>query len=101
VRDMNKLDSESRRVLQDVLKQLYFTAEIIQVNAIEEQSHIPTWDVETDRGPRTFDMASTRRDIRILERGRLLIRDADGNRYEIPDYRQLDAFSKAIIESMV
>jgi len=95
VRDLNELDSESQRVLQDVLNQLYFVAEIIQVNVIEEQSHIPKWDVETDRGPRTFDLASTRRDIRILERGRILIRDADGNRYEIPDYRQLDAFSNS------
>ena len=101
VRDLNELDAESRLVLNDELERLYFTAEIVQINAIEEQSHIPTWDVETDRGPRVFDMASTRRDLRVMERGRILIRDADGNRYEIPDYRQLDAFSKAILETMI
>ncbi len=99
--DLNDLDADSRRVVEERLSLLYFTAEISQINTIYEEFHIPKWEVETDRGPRTFEIASTRRDIRVLEGGRILIRDADGNRYEIPDYRLLDPISRGMIETIV
>ena len=60
---------------------------------------MPRWQVETDRGPRTFEIRSSRRDMRVLSAGRILIRDADGNLYEVPDYRQLDPQSRALVET--
>lgn len=99
--DASLLDPESLEVLDEKLRVTYFMARITQINAIYEEFHIPKWEVETDRGPRDFEIGSTRRDIRILDRGRILIRDADGNRYEIPDYRELDPVSRSMIETMV
>lgn len=83
------------------LERNYFTPRIVQVNAIEVNYHVPKWDVQTDRGPRIFEIRSTRRDILILSGGRILIRDADGNRYEIPDYHRLDPVSQALIETQI
>ena len=101
VRRLSDLDSSSRGVLASELEKAYFTPQILLVNEIEETHHIPKWDVETDRGPRVFEIRSQRRDIRIMNNGRVLIRDADGNRYEITDYRRLDAVSQTMVEGYV
>ena len=101
VEDLAALDRESRNALENELARIYFRPEITAVHAITEQYHIPRWQVDTDRGPRTFELRSSRRDIRVLARGRVLIRDADGNHYEIPDYRRLDLASRALVENQV
>jgi hypothetical protein len=101
IRDASDLDPKSRAALTAELERVYFTPRITCVNDIEEQFHVPKWDVETDRGPRVFEIRSSRRDVRILSGGRILIRDADGNQYEIPDYRKLDPVSRALIEGQI
>ena len=32
-------------------------AQIVRINAIQVEFHVPHWDVETDRGPRDFNCA--------------------------------------------
>lgn len=100
VRRVSDLDRDSRRVLEAELERSYFTATITKVEAIDEEYHIPTWTVTTDRGPRRFELRSSRRDVRVLG-WRVLIRDADGNRYEIPDLGQLDQASRAIVDQHI
>ena len=101
--DLADLDPASREFLSAELERIYFTPKILFVNAIEEEFHIPKWDVETDRGPRVFEVRSGRhnQDVRNLGSGRILIRDADGNQYEIPDYRELDPVSFALVETQI
>lgn len=101
IRDIATLDEESREILETDLERTYFAPVILQVNKLEENFHVPKWDVETDRGHRVFEVRSRRRDIRILPEGRILLRDADGNRYEIPDYRKLDPVSRAFVETLI
>ncbi len=101
IRNTSDLNPDSRRVLAAELERNYFTPRIVQVNAIEVNYHVPKWDVQTDRGPRIFEIRSTRRDILTLSGGRILIRDADGNRYEIPDYHRLDPVSQGLIETQI
>jgi hypothetical protein len=101
VRKLSALDPASRAVLSAEMDKAYFRPEILQVYEIEENFHIPKFDVETDRGPRVFEIRSQRRDIRVMGNGRVLIRDADGNLYEIPDYRRMDPVSQALVESYI
>ena len=101
IEDSKHLDNDSFEVLEEALRQAYFMPQIIKINDVETNFHIPTWFVETDKGPRTFEIPSSRRDVRVVGNGRVLLRDADGNRYEIADYRQLDADSQAIVETLI
>ncbi len=101
VENLAALDPDSRKTLADALARAYFRPQITAVYTITEEHHIPRWQVYTDRGPRTFDIRSSRRDIRVLSQGRVLIRDADGNQYEIPNYRRLDVDSRALVEDQV
>ena len=100
IEDPGQLDGESREALKVELEKSYFMPDIIRINDIDEDFGVPKWDVETDKGHRTFELRS-RRDARMMGRGRVLIKDIDGNRYQIPDYRKLDPRSRDLLEEEV
>ena len=62
---------------------------IMRINRLKEYHGVMKFDVETERGRREFE-TRYKEDIRRLTGGRVVIKDADGNRYEIEDYRKLD-----------
>jgi hypothetical protein len=101
IRRVAELDPASRQVLEAELERVYFTPRITRIRSIKVDFRIPKWEVETDRGHRIFEISNSRNDIHSLGGGRVLIRDADGNRYEIPDYRKLDPFSYALVEGQI
>jgi len=101
IRRLDRFDSHSRAAIQSQPEWAYFASTITAIHSIEIAYHVPHWDVETDRGRRVFELHSSRRDIRVLPGGRVLIRDADGNLYEIPDVRRLDVASHAFVEDYI
>ena len=101
VRDLTDLAPDSRSALEIALEQAYFMPRILKINSIVSNFHVPTWDVETDRGHRVFEIPSSRSDVRVIDDVRVILRDADGNRYEIVDYRRLDPDSVAFVETIV
>ena len=98
---LDALNRASRQAVEDELERAYFTPRIQRIAKATTTNRVPRWEVETDRGPRTFEIYSGRRDVRLLGDGRILVQDADGNRYEIPDYRRLDPASQALVEEML
>lgn len=101
VRRLVDLDADSRDAVMSHLQWSYFCSTITSVHSIENRYHVPHWDVQTDKGRRVFELHSSRRDIRVLPRGRALVRDADGNVYLIPAVTELDPKSRAILEDYV
>lgn len=98
--DPSRLDEESHATLQQELQIAYFIPKIQRIKVIREEYGVTHWEVETDRGPRTFDLQS-RYDIRALGQDRFIVRDMDGNRYEIPDMNALDPESRSLLETEV
>jgi hypothetical protein len=98
IEDPGAMEARSEKVLKEELERRYFIPKVVRINRIDESYGMPRWDVETDRGARHFEL-HTRQDARWLGAGRVLIRDADGNRYEIPDIRKLDPQSRALVEA--
>ena len=98
---LDALDRDSRQAVEDELERAYFTPRIQRIAKVTVANRVPRWEVETDRGPRAFEIYSSRRDVRLLDDGRILVQDADGNRYEIPDYRLLEPASRALVEEMI
>ena len=98
---LDSLDPASRQAVKEELERAYFTPRIQRITRVTTAYRVPRWEVETDRGPRAFEIYSSRRDVRLLGGGRVLVQDADGNRYEIPDYRRLDPASRAQVEEML
>ena len=100
IEDIKHLPHESRQILVEELQRRYFMPKITKINALEGQFGITQWVVETSQGDVQFSLRS-RYDIVTLGNGRILIKDADGNRYEIENYHKLDPKSLALLETQM
>jgi len=97
MKNARSLDDESRRVLKKELEKGYFMPRIDSINNVEETLGVATWTVTTNKGRRTFDVRDPRTTIRTMGEGRVIIKDVDGNRYEIRDWYRLDRKSMSFL----
>lgn len=93
-----RMDRESREVLLAQADQAYFMPRITRIIRVDETMGIAHWEVETDRGWSAFDMVARSESVWYVGRSRLVIRDADGNRYLIEDLGKLDSRSKRLAD---
>jgi len=100
LRDLGDLDETSMKVLKDELERVYFIPKIKKIHRIKEEFGVLIWETETDKGPRRFEVTS-RRDVKKMGKRRIIVRDADGNLYDIPDYADLDQKSIILLESVI
>ena len=100
VRDLEEIDDDSRRALEECFAEYYMIPKIQKVLKCVDKFGTLKWTVETDRGVITFDIRNRHSDIKQMgHSNRVIIRDANDNRYEIPDYTALDAHSKHLLFS--
>ena len=98
---LDGLDDDSRRLAEEELFRRYFLPKVTKVRNVKDEFGMMTWDVETDKGPRTFIIRNLREASQEVSPTRLLLTDTDGNRYEFPDVRKLDEKSFAIIQRVL
>ena len=98
LRNMKRLDAESKQALTTELEKTYFIPTISKIYSIETKLGSDAWHVDTARGERHFEVTGKRRNIRFYPNGLIVIKDLDGNRYEIQDMGSLDANSRKILE---
>ena len=87
------LTPESLKILNEELDKRYFTPTIKKIYRVKEQFGIHEWEVQTERGRLTFMVRGLNQNIKQVQPARLFVTDVRGNRYDIPDYRELDAKS--------
>lgn len=97
IRDINDLMPESKVVVENCLKEYYMMPRITKFIKMSERFKIWMWTAETDKGICTFEIRNHLTAIKPLYDGRVLIKDANDNRYEIPDVNLLDKHSKKLI----
>jgi len=94
-----ELPAAVRKVLEDHLARREFVPVIQTIERISSTDP-SEWTVQTDRGQTTFTV-KTDEDIRRLGKFRVLIVDAFGIRYLIPDTKKLDSASRRWLERFV
>ncbi len=97
IRNLATLIPESRRAVEESLNEYYLIPKITAITERTEKYGSLKWTVETDLGRRKFEIKNRHSDIKALYDGRVLIRDSDDNRYEIPDSEKLDSRSKRLL----
>jgi len=95
------LDPESRKLAQQALETRYFIPDIVRIFDLREEVGVVYFDVETNRGARSFVVRGLRDAIEVLDDARILIADIDGNRYNIPNWQRMDARSRRLIECFI
>jgi len=95
---IGRLDPQSRAIVDHELERTYFMPRITDIRDIKEDLKVVDWDVETDKGPRQFQVRGVRRNIRRIGRRRVVVKDVDGNRYEIRDWSALSRDAQMLLE---
>lgn len=93
-----RLDRESREVVLAQADQAYFMPRITRIVRVDETMGIARWEVETDRGWSAFDVVTRSESVWYVGRNRVVLRDADGNRYLIEDLAKLDNRSRRLAD---
>lgn len=93
---LNLLDRQSREALETALARMYYVATITRVDSIVEKMGVSRWEALTDRGYARFEVIDTE-SIRKFKGGRVVLVDADGNRFEIPNTEDLDPHSRNLV----
>ena len=100
IRNVADLDEDSRQVLEDCFREYYMIPKIQKVLKCVDKFGTLKWTVETDRGVITFDIRNRHSDIKHLRgTSRVIIRDSNDNRYEIPDIDNMDQHSAHLLFS--
>ncbi len=90
IRDLAAILPESREAVEKCLDEYYMIPKITQILDRKEKNGLLKYRVMTNYGERAFDIRNRHSDIKNLYDGRILFRDSDDNRYEIPDIMKLD-----------
>ena len=101
LRHLDELSSESLAAAEEYLAHQYLIPKIQSIESCSFQGEESTWTVETNRGNVTFKSGSLKDNLEQLPPNRLLLKDKDGNRYEIPDVTELNASSRKFLDSQL
>ena len=100
IRDLDNLPKDQRQVIENCLTEYYLIPHIVKILNTTEKFGLITLDTETDRGPARIEIRNLLYGFKQVG-NRLLLRDSNDNRYEIPDLRQLDAKSRHLLDNYI
>lgn len=100
VRKLDEIDEESQKALRECFKEYYMIPKISRLIDCVDKFGVLKWTVETDRGVINFTIKNRHSDIkRLYGTNRVIVRDSNDNRYEIPDVTSLDSHSNYLLFS--
>jgi hypothetical protein len=88
------LPPDQRRLLDEELARRYVMPVIRSILAVKDRLGTVEWEVDTDRGRRRFATRDLREAVVRPAPERYILPDVEGNRYDVPDVRALDARSR-------
>jgi len=97
LRTLGNLDADTRALIDEELSMQEFFPRITAVLSAEQRFDVTLWHIETDRGPAELRVKDSE-DIRHIDDQRVLVKDAAGGIYEIPDINALDPRSRKLID---
>ena len=98
--DLAGLPARSRGAVEAWLQRHTFVPKVLRVAEVREVNAAWLFRFDTDRGEVTV-LLKEREDLRFLTDGRILLRDPDGQTYELPPPDELDRDSRRELERIV
>ena len=97
VKNLSGVDKNTRKWIKEELEKSYFMPIIKDILDVEEKLRVVTMHVETNRGERTFQVRNVRQNLRKIGNGRIIIKDVDGNRFQIKRVDKLSDRSQRLL----
>lgn len=95
------LDADSRKIVDEEIERRYFIPTITKVTKVKKEYDTVNFEVETDKGPRKFSVQNLKDSIQEVGKGRVLMTDRTGSRYNIPDVTKLDDQTFSILSRVL
>jgi hypothetical protein len=92
--DPAPLDPAGRTLVEEELRRRYVLPVVRRVIRLRERFEILECQVETDRGICQFSIRNLRENVLRPQPNRYILTDVDGNRFDIPDLRELPLASQ-------
>ncbi len=94
LRNWQQLDAESRQLVEEELNRRYLHPRVLRILSVRDYGGVHVCDIETNRGRREVTLRDTRDNAIYLGANRVLLTDAEGNRYDVEDIAGLDRMSR-------
>ena len=98
IRDIREFSREEKEIIENDLADRYYCPEISEIISVKEKMGFLYFDVSIDGYKKTFAVKDISRNIKQLDSGAVLVSDADGNRFVIPDLNRVKSKSRRQIE---
>ena len=82
--------ADTQALILEQIELRYYAPRITAITKAKEEFGFIYWEVSTTSGPCRFTTRNSSGNIVMVSEHRLVIVDIDGNRFEIPDVRELD-----------
>ena len=100
IRDLRTLPKDQQAIIRDCMEEYYLIPHIVKILNTTEKFGLITLETETDRGPALVEIRNLLYGFKLVG-NRLLLRDGNDNRYEIPDLTRLDARSRHLLDNFI
>jgi hypothetical protein len=97
LRNWQGLGPESRKLVAEDLARRYLHPRVLRIISMHDCSGVHICQVETDRGQREVTLRDSRDSAIYLGANRVLLTDAEGNRYDVQDIAGLDRMSRTYL----
>ena len=97
LRKLDNMAPDQKELLLNCLEEYYRIPKITRLISRSEKHRIWLWNVETDKGEYTFEIINHIQSMKMFYDKRILIKDGNDNRYEIPHIYELDKRSQKLI----
>lgn len=97
LRKLDNMAPDQRELLLNCLEEYYRIPKITRLISRSEKHRIWLWNVETDKGEYTFEIINHIQSMKMFYDKRILIKDGNDNRYEIPNIYEMDKRSQKLI----
>ncbi len=101
IRNLATLPPQEREIIEGCLEEYYLIPRITRITECKESFGMLTIRAQTDRGDTVIEIRNILHGLKLLYGTRVLLRDSNDNRYEIPDLNRLDRKSRAMIDAFL
>jgi len=101
LRNWRRLDAASREVVAAELQRRYLHPTVKRILSVKDYYGVAVCTFETDRGVREVTLRDVQDNAIYLGPSRVLLTDAEGNRFDIPDIAALDPTSRALLAEIL
>jgi len=101
IKNLNGLMPESKQIVTEMLQKRVFMPKIEKFNSVKTENGFAYFDCITNKGHIKFAISITSYDILRISDVRVILKDVDGNRFEIEDISELSVKEQRMIAEHV